>query len=135
MAKVIGGHAIIYSKDAEADRRFLRDVIGFPHVDAGEGWLIFGLPPSELAVHPSPKNNHQEFYLMSDDIRALVADLRKRKITCSPIQNRGWGLLSKVSLPGGGKLSIYEPRHPRPKAKVAPRRPSRGTRKVARSKK
>ena len=135
MARISGGHTIISSKDADADRRFLREVMGFAHVDAGGGWLIFALPPSEVAVHPSRKNNHHEFYLMSDDIKALVADLRKRKVVCSPIQNRGWGLFTRVSLPGGGKLGIYEPRHPRPEAKATARRSTRRPRKVARSKK
>ncbi len=135
MARISGGHAIIYSKDADADRRFLRDVMGFAHVDAGRGWLIFALPPSELAVHPSQKNNHHEFYLISDDIKAFTADLGKRKVRCSPIQNTGWGLLIKVSLPGGGKLGIYEPRHPRPNSKAATTSSTRRQRKVARSEK
>ena len=113
---IIGAHSILYSKMPGADRAFLRDVLGFPSVDAGDGWLIFGLPPSEVAVHPSEKNDVHEFYLMCDDVEALVAALRKRKITCSPIQNQGWGLLTQVSLPGGGKLGIYQPRHARPRS-------------------
>ena len=112
-----GAHAIIYSKDADADRTFFRDVLGFPNVDAGHGWLIFGLPPSEVAVHPG-KNSEQEFYLMCDDVDALMADMKKRKVKCGPIHDQPWGRLTEVSLPGGGKLGIYQPKHPRPKSIV-----------------
>ena len=111
---IIGAHSIIYSTNAEADRAFLRDVLGFPSVDVGEGWLIFGLPPSEVAVHPSEENEVHEFYLMCDDVEALVADMEKRGVACGPIQNQGWGMLTQVTLPGGGKLGIYQPRHARP---------------------
>jgi hypothetical protein len=134
MARITGGHAIIYSKNADADRAFLRDVMRFPYVDAGGGWLIFALPPSEVALHPSQKNNHHEFYLMCDDIKALTAELRSRKVACSPIQNRGWGLFSRVSLPGGGKLGVYEPLHPRPRAKALGKRTISSTKKVVKSK-
>jgi hypothetical protein len=113
---ITGAHSIIYSTKPEADRAFLRDVLGFPNVDVGEGWLIFGLPPSEVAVHPSEKNDVHEFYLMCDDVAALVADMTKRGIATSPVQNQGWGLLTRLTLPGGGKLGIYEPRHARPEA-------------------
>jgi hypothetical protein len=113
---IIGAHSILYSKDPEADRAFLRDVIGLPHVDVGHGWLIFGLPPAEVAVHPSEKNDVHEFYLMTDDVEALVADLAARGVTCGPIQNQGWGMLTEVTLPGGGKLGIYQPRHARPES-------------------
>ena len=112
-----GAHAIIYSKDADADRAFLRDVLGFPNVDVGGGWLIFGLPPSEVAVHPGTNNEH-EFFLMCDDVEALIADMKKRKVKCGPIHEERWGRLTEVSLPGGGKLGIYEPKHPRPKSIV-----------------
>jgi hypothetical protein len=116
---IIGSHSIIYSRSPAADRAFLRDVLGFPHVDAGEGWLIFGLPPSEVAIHPSNSNDVHEFYLMCDDVTALVGKMTAKSIPCGPIQNAGWGLLTQVTLPGGGKLGIYEPRHARPKAKAA----------------
>ncbi len=136
---ITGAHSVIFSKDAEADRAFLRDVLGLPSVDAGrlrsrsrvansgeprrsracdrhaakagDGWLIFALPPAEVAVHPARKNDVHEFYLMSDDIRKLVAMLNRRGVACSPVEDRGWGLLTRVSLPGGGSLGIYEPRH------------------------
>jgi len=111
---IIGAHSIIYSTNADADRAFLRDVLRFTHVDVGGGWLIFGLPPAELAVHPSDKNSVHELYLMCDDIEALIADLRARNVACEPVQNQGWGLLTHLTLPGGGRLGIYQPRHPRP---------------------
>ncbi|MBX7185992.1 MAG: extradiol dioxygenase [Vicinamibacteria bacterium] len=121
---IIGAHSIIYSKDPEADRVFLRDVLKLPNVDVGDGWLIFGLPPAELAVHPSEKNDVHEFYLMCADIQDFAAEVKKRGATCGPILNRGWGLLTQLSLPGGGKLGVYEPRHARPKPVMVPRTPA-----------
>ena len=109
-----GAHAIIYSTNADADRAFFRDVLKLPSVDAGGGWLIFGLPPSEVAVHPSEENEVHELYLMCDDIKALVAAMKERRIACGPVKDEGWGLLTHLVLPGGGKLGVYEPRHPRP---------------------
>ena len=111
---IIGAHSILYSKDPEADRAFLRDVIGLSHVDVGGGWLIFGLPPAEVAVHPAEKSGAQEFYLMCDDIEVFVADMQKREIACDPVDDQGWGLLSSLTLPGGGRLGVYQPRHERP---------------------
>jgi hypothetical protein len=111
---IIGSHSIIYSKKPEADRAFLRDVLKFPNVDVGDGWLIFGLPPSEVGVHPSKKNDVHEFYLMCDDVEAFIAEMKSRKIKCSEVHNQGWGLLTQVTLPGGGKLGVYQPRHGRP---------------------
>ena len=111
---IIGAHSIIYSTNPEADRAFLRDVLKFPHVDVGEGWLVFGLPPSEVAVHPSEKNDVHEFYLMCDDLESLIAEMRQLNIVCGEIQNQDWGLLTHLNLPGGGRLGIYEPRHARP---------------------
>lgn len=112
---ISGAHSIIYSTDPDADRAFFRDVLELPSVDVGGGWLIFGLPPAEVAVHPSEENDHHELYLMCDDIEALVAEMKTRRITCGPVQDEGWGLLSHLVLPGGGKLGVYQPRHPRPK--------------------
>src|SRR6476646_3052288 len=113
---IIGAHSIISSKNPEADRAFLRDVLRLPNVDVGSGWLIFGLPPSEVAVHPSDKNDVHEFYLMCDDVNALISEMKKRNIACGPVQNQGWGLLTQLTLPGGGELGIYQPRHARPNA-------------------
>jgi hypothetical protein len=112
---IIGAHSIISSRSPDADRAFLRDILELPSVDVGGGWLIFGLPPAEVAVHPSDRNDVHEFYLMCDDVKAFVAAMKKRKIACGPVQNQGWGLLTHVRLPGGGKLGVYQPRHARPK--------------------
>jgi hypothetical protein len=113
---LIGAHSIIYSTNPDADRAFLRDVLRLPNVDVGEGWLIFGLPPAEVAVHPSDTNDRHEFYLMCDDLVAFVAVLKTHNIACGPVQDQGWGVLTQLTLPGGGKLGIYQPRHARPKA-------------------
>ncbi|MFL5305550.1 MAG: VOC family protein [Polyangia bacterium] len=113
---ITGAHAIIYSTSPEADRAFLRDVLGLTHVDVGHGWLIFGLPPAELAVHPGERNDHHEQYLMCDDVQTFIAEMAKRNVGCSPVQDLRWGLLTHVPLPGGGKLGVYEPRHDRPGA-------------------
>jgi len=112
---IIGAHSILYSRNPDADRAFLRDVLRFPSVDVGGGWLIFGLPPSEVAVHPSDENGVQELFLMCDDVEAFIADMKKRGIACGPVHRPGWGVLTHVMLPGGGKLGVYEPRHARPK--------------------
>ena len=109
-----GAHSVIYSKDPEADRAFLRDVLELPSVDAGHGWLIFGLPPAEIAVHPSEKSDLQEFYFMVKDIKIFISEMEKHSITCDPAKDEGWGLLSRIALPGGGKLGVYQPRHERP---------------------
>ncbi len=110
---ITGAHIIIFSTDAEADRAFFRDVLGLPYVDAGEGWLIFALPPGELAVHPAEANDRHELYLICDDIRAFMAEMQGRGISCSPIEKQSWGLLTRVRLPGGGMVGVYEPRHER----------------------
>jgi hypothetical protein len=112
---ITGAHSIIYSKDPEADRAFFRDVLKMPNVDVGEGWLIFGLPPSEVAVHPSRKNDIHEFYLICKDVKTFMSAMKKRKIACSAAQQMGWGVLTQITLPGGGKLGVYQPRHARPK--------------------
>jgi hypothetical protein len=109
---ISGAHMIIYSVDAEADRAFFRDVLGFASVDAGRGWLIFALPPAEIAVHPAAESDKHEIYLMCDDVAATVQDLEKQGINCSPVTDAGWGLLTRLSLPGGGKLGLYQPKHP-----------------------
>jgi len=120
---IIGAHSIIYSKKPETDRAFLRDVLGLPHVDAGDGWLVFGLPPAEVAVHPADENDVQELYLMSDDIHGFVAHMAKRGVACTPPRSLGWGVLTHLSLPGGGKLGVYEPRHARPDGVKAAKKP------------
>ena len=112
---IIGAHSIIYSTDSDADRTFLRDVLKLPNVDVGDGWLIFGLPPAEVAVHPSNKNDVHELYLMCENVEVFIAKMHEHNIACGPVQDEGWGLLTQLTLPGGGKLGIYQPRHARPK--------------------
>jgi catechol 2,3-dioxygenase-like lactoylglutathione lyase family enzyme len=109
-----GAHSIIYSAQPEANRAFLRDVLGLPHVDVGHGWLIFALPPAEVAVHPSDTNGRHELYLMTENLEVFVAAVGARGIGCTPPQDQGWGVVTSVTLPGGGTLGVYEPRHARP---------------------
>ena len=109
-----GAHVIIYSKDSEADRAFFRDVLKYPSVDAGHGWLIFALPPAEVAVHPSEENDVHELFLMCDDVQALIAELKKKKVECSPVDEQRWGSITRLTLPGGGKLGVYQPKHSSP---------------------
>ncbi|MEY2506510.1 MAG: hypothetical protein QOH01_839 [Verrucomicrobiota bacterium] len=111
---ITGAHSIIYSKDSEADRNFFRDILQLTKVDVGQGWLIFGLPPAEVAVHPGDKNDEHEFYLMCDDVNAFVAEMKTKNVECGEIQDMGWGVLTQLVLPGGGKLGVYQPRHARP---------------------
>lgn len=113
---ITGAHSIIYSKKPELDRVFMRDVLGLPYVDSGDGWLIFALPPSEVAFHPSRKNDVEEFYLLCDDIDSLVVQMKKQNVKCTPVQRQSWGLLTHLELPGGGSLKIYQPLHVRPKS-------------------
>jgi hypothetical protein len=116
MAAIVGAHSIIYSKNADADRALLRDVLGLPNVDAGDGWLIFALPPAELAVHPGDENDRHELYLMVKDHRSFVELMKARGIACTTPRDLGWGILTQMSLPGGGTLGVYEPRHARPRS-------------------
>lgn len=110
-----GAHMIIYTRDAEADRAFFRDVLGWPHVDAHDGWLIFALPPAELACHPVMDDGEKhEIYLMCEDVEAFVGAMRDRGVACSDVQDAGWGRLTSLTLPGGSDLGVYEPRHPSP---------------------
>ena len=111
-----GAHVIIYSKDAEADRAFFRDVLKYESADAGHGWLIFALPPAELAVHPAEEGGRQELYLMTDDLDGTLAELRDRGVTItSEPSDQGWGVLAAIEVPGVGPLGLYQPRHPVPR--------------------
>jgi len=109
---IFGAHVIVYSKDPSADRAFLSDNFGFPSVDAGHGWLIFALPPAEVAVHPSEKDDQHQLYFMSDDLRAEILALRNKCVECSEVQEARWGSITKVRLPGGSEIGLYQPRHP-----------------------
>ena len=112
---ISGAHAVIFTKDAEADRAFFRDVLEFSSVDAGEGWLIFALPPAELAAHPTDDAGHHELYLMCDNVYSTVDELEGKGVAFTqPISDEGFGLVTAIRLPGGGELGLYEPRHPTP---------------------
>ena len=113
---VSGAHVILYSSDASADRAFLRDVLGFRSVDAGHGWLIFALPPAEVAVHPAEKTSGEEkrheLYFMCDDLESELKTFYQKGIQCSSVQEERWGSLSRIPLPGGGEIGLYQPKHP-----------------------
>ena len=109
---IFGAHVIVYSKDPSADRAFLRDVFGFRSVDAGHGWLIFALPPAEVAVHPSEKEERHELYFMCEDLRAEILALGNKGVQCSEVQEARWGSITKIRLPGGSEVGLYQPRHP-----------------------
>ena len=112
---IIGAHAVINSTNPDADCAFLRDSLGLTSVDDG-GYVILGLPPAELSVHRSDRNDVHQLYLMCDDVKAFVAEMEQRRIVCGPVEDEGWGVLTQLTLPGGGKLAVYQPRHARPKA-------------------
>ena len=109
---IFGAHVILYSKDAAADRAFLRDVLGFAFIDAGHGWLIFALPPAEIAVHPADDSARHELYLMCDDLSDEILALGRKGVTCSEVQEARWGSIAKIRLPGGSEIGLYQPKHP-----------------------
>jgi catechol 2,3-dioxygenase-like lactoylglutathione lyase family enzyme len=109
---ISGAHVVVYSKNAEADRVFFRDVLGFKSVDAGHGWLIFALPPGEAAVHPSDESRAHELYFMCDDLKVEMASLKKKGVECSKVQEQRWGSITKMRLPSGGDVGLYQPKHP-----------------------
>jgi len=113
---ITGAHSIIYSTNPDADRAFLRDVLKLPNIDVGDGWLIFGLLPAEVAAHPSEKNGVHEFYFICRNVEEFIAKLQEHNIVCGLVQDQGWGRLTEVTLPGGGKLGVYEAQHARPEA-------------------
>jgi len=108
---ITGAHVILYSRDAEADRAFFKDVLGFKWVDAGHGWLIFALPPTEAALHPDEANGKHELYLMCDDVKAEIQALAAKGVECSKIHEERWGSLTRIRLPGGGEVGLYQPKH------------------------
>jgi catechol 2,3-dioxygenase-like lactoylglutathione lyase family enzyme len=111
---IFGAHVVLYSADAEADRAFFRDVLDYPFVDAGHDWSIFALPPAELAVHPAGSTGGQELFLMCDDLEAFVGQLAERGVQCSAPSTERWGTITRLTLPGGGTLGVYQPSHPSP---------------------
>ena len=112
---ITGMHAIVFSPEAEKVRAFFRDVLALSSVDAGGGWLIFALPPAELAVHPAEGDSRHELYLMCDDIHATLAGLRGKGVEVArDVTDQGWGLVAAIRSPDGSEFPIYEPRHPSP---------------------
>jgi catechol 2,3-dioxygenase-like lactoylglutathione lyase family enzyme len=112
---ITGVHAVIFTPDAERLRAFFREVLGLPSVDAGGGWLIFALPPAELAAHPTDEEGHHELYLMCDDVHATVAELKDKGVELAQqVSDEGFGLVTSIKLPDGGELGLYEPKHPSP---------------------
>ena len=126
MSRIIGAHVLLYSTNADADRAFVRDVLGFKHVDVGHGWLIFGMSPAELAVHPANEGagegdervhaGHKmlgaHLYLMCDDLDGFVTSLGVKKVSCTEVEREPWGLRTTIKLPSGGELGLYQPTHP-----------------------
>jgi hypothetical protein len=109
---ITGAHIIVYSKDPESDRAFFRDVLKFPAVDAGHGWLIFKLPSAEAAFHPSEKNDLHELYFMCDDLKLTMESLKGKKVKCGSVKEERWGSLTTILLLGGAKVGLYQPKHP-----------------------
>src|SRR5579863_3253193 len=108
---ISGAHVILYSKDAEGDRAFFKDVLGFHSVDAGHGWLIFALPPAEAAFHPTEGSGRHELYLMCDDLNSEITALARKSVSCSPVEEARWGSITKFRLPGGSEVGLYQPKH------------------------
>jgi catechol 2,3-dioxygenase-like lactoylglutathione lyase family enzyme len=108
---IFGAHVVLFSRDADADRAFLADIFGLAHVDAGGGWLIFGLPPAEAAVHPADAPG-AELYFMCDDLATEMQTLVAKGVHCSGVEEARWGSITKIRLPGGGEVGLYQPRHP-----------------------
>ena len=109
---IFGAHVVLYSKDATADRVFFRDVLGFSSVDAGQDWLIFALPPAEVAMHPAENSVAQEHYFVCDDLNVEKAALREKDVQCSEVEDARWGSITRIQLPGGGTVGLYQPKHP-----------------------
>jgi catechol 2,3-dioxygenase-like lactoylglutathione lyase family enzyme len=109
---IFGAHVVLYSKDAAADRAFFRDALGFPSVDAGHGWLIFALPPAEMAVHPVEELERHELFFMCDDLKAEIVALGQMGVRVTDVQEARWGSIAKLRMPGGGEVGLYQPKHP-----------------------
>ena len=117
---LIGTHTVISSKNPDADRKFLQEVLKLSVVDAGGGYLIFGLPPGEASLHEAEGDAlHQELYFLCENVESFIAEMSKQNIACTDVQDTGWGLLTKLTLPSGGHLQVYQPRHARPASQTA----------------
>jgi hypothetical protein len=121
---LVGAHVVVHSANAETDKAFFRDVLRLSNVDAGDGFLIFGLPPTEVAVHKAYANDKHELYFMCADVEAFIDGMKQHGIACTTVRDEGWGLVTQLTLPGGGRLGVYEPRHARPKPAASARRRS-----------
>ena len=135
---ITGIHTLIYANDADKVRTFFRDVLQFPSVDVGHGWVIFAMPPAELGIHPTDGEVYHELYLMCDDVKSTVARLQRKGVQCAEIRDVGWGSLTSVTIPGGGEIGLYEPRHktaigPSAAKKAAVRKPASRAAKRART--
>src|SRR5688572_667098 len=128
---ITGSHVILYSKNSSADRDFIANVLGFNHVDVGGGWLIFAMPPAEVAVHPGERNDVHELYLMTDDVKGLISELTAKGIECSPLSEQQWGSLTQLTMPSGSKLGVYQPKHASPKYGAAAKRKKPAPKKKA----
>jgi catechol 2,3-dioxygenase-like lactoylglutathione lyase family enzyme len=114
---ITGAHVTVFAEGADEARAFFRDVLGLETVDAGGGWLIFALPPAEVAMHPAEAGGRHELYLMCDDIEATIAELEGKGVEfVGGVSDEGWGLMARMRVPGMGELGLYEPRHPSPVA-------------------
>ncbi len=111
---ITGCHVMVFTRDADADRAFLRDILKLPSVDAGEGWLIFALPPGEVAFHPADKNNFHELYFMCENLAGSIEELETRGVICEAPAEQSWGITTAIPLPGGGHIKLYQPKHPSP---------------------
>ena len=111
---ITGAHVVIYSEEAEVNRAFFRDILGLKSVDAGHGWLIFALPDAEMAIHPGGESDRHDLYLMCNDLTSEMAALRAKGAECGDVVEARWGSITKIRLPGGGEIGLYEPKHPRP---------------------
>jgi hypothetical protein len=111
---IFGAHVIVYSNNATADRAFFREVLGFSSVDAGQGWLIFALPPAEVAVHPAEEDLRNDLYFMCVDLKAEIQALGRKGVQCSEVEEARWGSVTRIRLPGGGEVGLYQPKHPSP---------------------
>ena len=118
---ITGAHMLFYTSEPEALRATLADVFEWPSVDAGHGWLIFALPPAEVAVHPSEHGDTHELYFMCDDVHAFIHEMTTKNVPCSPVTEERWGSLTRITLPGGGTIGVYQPKHPSPVIKAESR--------------
>jgi hypothetical protein len=131
---ITGAHVMLHSRDEAADKAFFSDILKFGSVDAGDGFLIYGIPPTEMAIHGSDRNDLHQLYLMCDDIEDFVAEMAARAIAFTPPAGRGWGIVTEITLPGGGKLGVYEPHHKRPKHPAVKRAKKAAAKKAAKKK-